>query len=346
MSEREIPPGESADEQLVRAHLSELVDDVRPAPGSLARVLAGSRRGRGPWRPALAGTGAVVAAVASFLAVVVLSSAPSGPEPRPVGTGTDSYITQTRGGVLARVDLRSGREAGKIAELPGRVMSLAADGERVYAAVSGERQRIYELVAGRAPEVVTAVEGDASLTDLTAAHGRIAYLHDGDVVVRAGPEERTMPAPDGAVGLALAPSGRPVVLTESRGGKRSAALRIADPESSGWTRVRTGTGCAPLAVAPVETGIAVLYRVDCRADGAVRVAALDPATGRRRSAGTPFDAGSGLRRGHVQLSAGPLGRYLVTAPSGGRWLVDGAQVRALPDPCGSGAGCAGTPSAL
>lgn len=343
MREREAPAGESTDEQLVRARLNQLVDDVQPDAGSLTRVLARSRRRRVLRRPVVAGVGVAVAATVALLAVVVPAPAPSGPQV--VGTAPDTYVTQVRSGVLARVDLGSGRRVGEPTRLPGRVTSLATDGARVYAAVAGERHRVYELEPGQDPRLVATAPAGTPITEVTAVDGRMAYLAGDAVVVPDPGGARTVGVPGRAVDLAVAADGRLVVLSVADGSRR-ARLHALPPGSTSWSPLPSEQECAPLALAPTGSEVAAVYQVGCEDGAGLRVATFDPVSGERVSAGTPFDIGAASAPARVHLSVGRLGRYLVSVPAAGRWVVDGARVRAVPGACESDGHCLDAPSAL
>lgn len=322
--------------------MSELVDDVQPAPGSLTRVLARSRRRRFVRRPLATGVTVAVAATVALLVVVVPSSDPS--RPRAVGTAPDTYVTQVRDGVLARVDLGSGRRVGALARLPGRVTSLATDDERVYAAVAGQRHRLYELDEGGSARVVATAPAGASITDVTASGGRVAYVAGNTLVVIGDRGRRTVRTPGEAVDLALVGDGR-LVLSTLGARTRRAGLYALPAGASTWSPLPHRQECAPLAIASTGSEVAALNRVDC-GRARVRVTTFDPGTGRRVGAGRPFDLGADVQLGRVELSAGALDRYLVSVSGGRRLIVHGSRVRVAPGACPAHERCPGVPAAL
>lgn len=321
---------DTEDAELVRAQLHRLVEDVEPAPDALPKLLSAARRRRARRRrPVLVGVSAALAC-ATFIAV--LAGYFAQPRSTPIAVHPDSYVASTKPGVIAAFDVRTGRQKGEVARVVGADGSdLATDAGRVFIPVSTEKGRgVVEITRdGERKKIATVADGRA----LTAGGGRVAYVDGANYVVALGPTgRRDLPVRGMTVlDLALADDGRLALLVE-RGSNREVVIAGPDVTTlDGSVALRGNPECGPLAIAWREDAVAALEPVNC-SPGRARVATYDGDTGRKRSAGTPFET-PGLRPGEPDLSADEVGRFLVSAMDRGQWLVDGADVKRIPPAC-------------
>nr|WP_246331342.1 hypothetical protein [Saccharopolyspora hordei] len=323
--------------------LHRAVDDVEPSPDALPRLLAAARRRRSPKRPLLAALGAVAAAaVALVVAFVVL---PGQQQPTPVSAQPNSYLATPQPGVIASFDVLSGRQNGVLSDVPGAdPETLATDRSRVLVvAATTEGKRLVEVSADGAQRVLPVPVGDARL--LAAGGGRIAYLDGGAVVVlRDGqPQHIALPTGTRVDDLALSDDGR-LALLAAEPGRHQASVLVLAPDATSWDgRVEAvSDGCGPVAITWNGPDLAVLEPPACAA-GQARVATFAADTGRKLGGGVPFPAPE-LTPSTVELSADPLGRFLVSTSGGGQWLVDGSEVRPVPPACTRPGVCASGPA--
>ncbi|GAA2776906.1 hypothetical protein [Saccharopolyspora taberi] len=326
------------EEDLLRARLHRLVEDVEPRGDSLPRLLASVRRRRSPRRPFVLAAGAAVAATAVFL--VALLNFPGNRGTEPVSMQPNSYVAAARPDSITAFNIVSGKQLGRVAELPGRrVQALATDGEHVYALVSGSRDQLVETSSRGAQQVLADVPPQTNL--LAAGGGQVAYASPDAVVVRGGSGERRLLPPRGerVVDVALASDGRLAVLTASDG-SRAGTIHLVGPGETSMTSgpaIDPGDECGPLAVTWSGPEVAALRSAGCDS-GRVRVTTID-GSGRQIGGGVPFEAGR-VEVHDVQLSSDRLGRFLVSVGGGRQWLVDETDVREVPAACAPGGGCA------
>ena len=324
------------EEELLRAHLHRLVEDVEPRGDSLPRLLASVRRRRSPRRQLVLAAGAAVAATAVFL--VALLAFPENRGTEPASVEPNSYVAAPAPDSIAAFNVVTGQQLGRVATLPGApVGALATDGERVFAIVAaGPRHQIVESSPRGGQRVLAEVSPQANL--LAAGGGRVAYA-DRDAVVVRGASERRLPVPAGeqVIDLALAADGRLAVLTAAEG-SRAGVIHLVAPEETSMARViDPHDDCGPLAVTWSGPEVAALRSAGCDT-GRVRVATIDD-RGRQIGAGLPFEAGR-MDAHDVQLSTDRLGRFLVSVAGDRQWLVDGSDVRQVPPACAPEGGCA------
>lgn len=344
MNDDDLARSAGQSEETLRVQLQAIVDDVEPAQDALPRLLVAARR-RGHGHQVVRGTGIVaVAAVAAVVLVLVMpKAAPT--DTTPVGVATSSYVTQTRPGVLAYVDIGNGQTSRRIAQLSGPVTALAAYHKKVYAAVPG---RIVGVSAEHEPRVVTPRTG--RVTALTASDYGVAYLSGDIAVVQRGDSARRIPVPPQlqAVDVALASDGRLAVLTTSTAPETGGVgVHIVGANSTFLppaTVIEPVNGCVSLAITWSGSHLAALRPVNCQAWAGVRVATFDPESGRLIGGGVPFRADRSVFD-DIQLSAGRLGRFLVSTGAK-QWLIDGSAVRRLPQPCEPSSACADVPAVL
>lgn len=331
----------------LRAKLQQLVDDVEPRPDALPRLLVATRRRRRPYLAVLrliAGAGAAVGATALLL--VALLGIPGQPQnTTPVSVRPDSYVAQAEPGVIAAFDVSTGRQIGKLGTVAGAEGgTLTADGDQVYTTVAkADGREILKLSPnGEVEFVKSSVPSDV----LAARGGRLAYPADDAVVVLDGKAERRVPIPMGrvVVDLALDRDGRLAVVTRPEGkqAKGTSVLYVVEPGATERSRLPLTRECGPLAITWSGTEVTALMPTQCGSTR-VRVSTLNRTTGQQVGAGVPFDVRAELSGRNVELSADPLGRFLVSASNSGQWIVDGATVRSIPPACSPEGNCAGAP---
>lgn len=346
------------DEEVLRAELRQLVEDVEPSGDALARVLAAQRRrtrsGRMRWdrsrwlsRRFGAAAGLVVAATAVLLVVLMVVPDQSR-HTQPVSVRPNSYLAQAEPGVVAAYDVPTGNQVRELATIPdAEVSALVADGDNAYVTTTardGARQLLRLSPDGRVHTVRRFVPSDV----LTARSGRVAYLDGDAVVVEERDKERRIAVPAGVHvrDLALDGDGALAVLTDPVAPGQANSIRVAEPGATSLTErppLTVPGECGVLAITWSRDDLAALTRDACRT-ARVRVATLDRDSGQQVGAGVLFDMGVPSEDLKVALSSDRLGRFLLSTSDARQWVVDGVEARRIPPACTPSGMCARVPA--